>query len=69
MTDNPIFESETSDNYYDNDEEDVLYDAYMVLYHYGYSHDDLAPLRHLLTETTIYDGYDLVQACKRMTDE
>jgi hypothetical protein len=63
---NPISEAEQQDIYFDATQEDVLHEAYLILYDYGYSHDDLAPLRHLITHTTIYDGYDLVQSCDRM---
>jgi hypothetical protein len=64
-TQNPIAEAEQTDNYFDTDEEDTLYDAYCILFQYGYSHDDLDPLRHLIAQTTNYDGYSLVRGAER----
>lgn len=64
--DNPMAEYEQRDVYHDRNEEDVLYDAYLILYDYGYTHDDLAPLRHLITTTTVYDGYSVVQMAERI---
>lgn len=59
---NPIAEAEQTDNYFD-DGSTVLHEAYLILYDYGYSHDDLAPLRHLINETTYFNGDSLMLHC------
>jgi|APHM01.1.fsa_nt_gi hypothetical protein len=67
--DNPILESELQDNYFDASEEDVLYDAYLILYDYGYSHENLAPLGHLIEHTTNYSQASVHSMCEKVIDE
>lgn len=69
MTDNPIVEYEHRDTYFDTEEAQALYDAYMILYDYGYSHEDLAPLYHLMVATTHMDGYGLRANAEEMVSE
>lgn len=43
---------------FDVDEEDALYDAYLMLRDAGYDKEELAPLAELLQRTTIYSRDD-----------
>ena len=45
-----------ADCWFDHNEEDALYDAYLILRDAGYSQDDLQPLLNLINRTTIYDA-------------
>jgi hypothetical protein len=66
---NPISEDEQRDTYFDGEKEDAIQDLYLMLYEYGYSHEQLAPIAVAIEHTTHHSAWATIRLAECSDDE